>query len=78
MRIEAHMIAWAVALAMTPLSTAQNILFVNHLAEPGGDGQAWSSAYRDLFEALDDAATDRPAHGQGSAGRAADTGGRVE
>ncbi|HSF89121.1 MAG TPA: right-handed parallel beta-helix repeat-containing protein, partial [Saprospiraceae bacterium] len=41
--------------------SAQTIYFVNHNAEPGGDGNTWNTAFRDLQTALDSACLHAPA-----------------
>jgi hypothetical protein len=38
-------------------AAAQTIIYVDDDAPPGGDGQSWQTAYADLQQALDEAAT---------------------
>jgi parallel beta-helix repeat protein len=44
-----------------PSMGAQAVYFVNSLAEPGGDGLTWNTAFRDLQPALDSACLNAPA-----------------
>jgi hypothetical protein len=51
-------IALAVTVACSASATAQSVRFIRSDAPINGDGLTWTTAYREIFEALDEAATD--------------------
>lgn len=64
MRTSFNVSQWILAIGLFWIGqsiSAQTIYFVNHNAEPGGDGKTWNTAYRDLQTALDSACLHAPA-----------------